>query len=464
MAEKGEKLDALLRGHVVAGTLPPVYTEHPVAVASSMQAQPLALYMDGVPTTKRDGVLGIWVYFLLSDERHLCCVIKKSRLCKCGCRGWHSLFKIFLWLAWSLLTMATGDQPFGTWDQESFTDAIRLGLVGSQLLFRAALCAIKGDWQEFCSTFGFANWKTANPPCYGCWATVQNYLKDATLAPGSETVWNDFTMADYFEACRMCEIIVHVRDMELLRRIKSSLFYDHRQNGSHGRAMRWGIVGTPIEQGDRLEPTPDMPNVSTIDSLALAQLPVRLVFWRSNQSRVKHRNPIFNPDIGITPVLLGVDQLHALNLGALQKFARELMWIMVWCSIWGNRSGDQQNWIAQSLIVMRSELKLWEERYRRAHPEHKATEIQQITSGHIGVPRSRYLKLKAAETKFFFWYLHETLKRVWGRVHQGKVWLASADSMSGLLEALSVRPWKLTLAQEQDYPPPSRLWAMSAYS
>ena len=39
---------------------PPGYMEHPVAVASNHTAQPLALYIDGLPTTKHDGVIGFY--------------------------------------------------------------------------------------------------------------------------------------------------------------------------------------------------------------------------------------------------------------------------------------------------------------------------------------------------------------------------------------------------------------------
>ena len=261
-------------------------------------------------------------------------------------------------------------------------------------------------------------------------------------------------MQDYLDACRLCEITIHVRSMELLRRIRDALFYDHRKDGSHGRALRWDVVGAPLKANDRLEPTPSIPDVAMIDSLTADQLPVQLVFWRNNQTRVKHRNPIFNAAIGITPFILGVDQLHALNLGALHKFARELMWILMWCSVWGKRAGQvQEAWISDSLIVMRSELKLWEGRYKRAHPTKKVTDVQDITAGHIGTPTCRYLKLKAAETKYFFWFLHETLPRVWRKVHQGKVWLAAADRMAGLLQVLVAKPWKLIVAQEQDCPP-----------
>ena len=135
--------------------LPPVYMDHPVAKASGYTAQPIALYVDGVPTTNRDGVIGIWVYFMLSSQRHLVAVLKKSKLCKCGCLGWCTLFIVFSWLNWSFVCMATGEHPDTCWDGSPHEDFLRRGLVGTSLLFSACVCAIKGDWMEFCSTFWF---------------------------------------------------------------------------------------------------------------------------------------------------------------------------------------------------------------------------------------------------------------------------------------------------------------------
>ena len=79
------------------------------------------------------------------------------------------------------------------------------------------------------------------------------------------------------------------------------------------------------------------------------------------------------------------------------------------------------------------------------------TEIQKITSAHVGVPTNRLLKLKAAETKYFFWFLHNRLKSVWPKLDQGRLWLQAANHMFDLLQALASMPWKLSLAQEQDY-------------
>ena len=53
--------------------------------------------------------------------------------------------------------MAIKAHPLKTWDDLDITDAIRLGVAGSELLFSAALSCIKGDWAEFCSNLWFCH-------------------------------------------------------------------------------------------------------------------------------------------------------------------------------------------------------------------------------------------------------------------------------------------------------------------
>ena len=240
MAECREQLESSLATAVRDDLLPPVYTEHPVAISSGLKAHPIALYLDGVPTTKRDGVLGVWTYFLHSPKkkRHLCAVIKKSTLCACGCGGWCSLFVLFAWLGWNMGVMAAGKNPLTAWDGSAFNDYIRASpsVAGMPLLYIACLCAIKGDWQEFCSTFAFANWATIASPCFSCWATKLDYLLDQALK-FRETAWPDFTMEDYLLACESCEVSVTVTSLAVLRAIRAALFYDKRQTGARGRAL-----------------------------------------------------------------------------------------------------------------------------------------------------------------------------------------------------------------------------------
>ena len=41
---------------------PPLVTGNPIFKARSTAAYPTALYVDGLPTTKNNGVMGFWVY------------------------------------------------------------------------------------------------------------------------------------------------------------------------------------------------------------------------------------------------------------------------------------------------------------------------------------------------------------------------------------------------------------------
>ena len=60
-------------------TWPRAYYNNPIVQRSARPVLPIALYLDGVPTTNRDGCLGIFVYNLVTMKRHLIAVVRKRR-------------------------------------------------------------------------------------------------------------------------------------------------------------------------------------------------------------------------------------------------------------------------------------------------------------------------------------------------------------------------------------------------
>ena len=221
--------------------------------------------------------------------------------------------------------------------------------------------------------------------------------------------------------------------MEVLRRLKASLFYHRRQSCGHGQCLRYDISGTVLIAGDRLEPTREVPDVSDIDGWTQVDLPRQLCFWCPNQVRVKHRNPPFSEEIDLTPFRLIVDTLHALNLGVL-RFCQELNWAMMWCNVWCDRRGMQQpEWMELACQVLRSELKAWEDKHVAANPEHKHTHVQRLTPAHFGTVSSRHLKLKAADTNTFFFFLVAKVRTVSAQLHNGDLWLGANNAMDTLL-------------------------------
>ena len=96
------------------GQLADCYLEHPVrlaAVAAGVPAYPLGLYLDGVQCWNRDGVIGFYLWSMTTGIWHLLCVLQKSTLCRCGCRGWCSLWPVWQMLRWSFECLANGVYP-----------------------------------------------------------------------------------------------------------------------------------------------------------------------------------------------------------------------------------------------------------------------------------------------------------------------------------------------------------------
>ena len=83
--------------------LPKRYFEHQAvrSAPAGTLVHPLCIHIDAVPFTRSDSILGITIYFLLTERRHLVFSIRKSEVCSCGCRGWCSLAPAFACLAWS---------------------------------------------------------------------------------------------------------------------------------------------------------------------------------------------------------------------------------------------------------------------------------------------------------------------------------------------------------------------------
>ena len=145
-----------LREKVDSGGLPPNYFSHPLVASASEAILPVALYMDGLSYTASDSVIGIWLINMATTTRMLVGVIRKRLLCQCGCRGWDTLFPIFVYFRRCLEYLAIGAYPNSRPDSAPWreSDRVRASLGGQPLPMRACLVHIKGDWMELCSRLG----------------------------------------------------------------------------------------------------------------------------------------------------------------------------------------------------------------------------------------------------------------------------------------------------------------------
>ena len=96
------------------------YLKHPAVVTPGPPTLPGAFYVDGVPYSQNDGVIGFWFYSRVTQVRHLCVVVRRRHLCKCGCQpqGWCTLNAILTYLAWSLAALVKGQYPTMTHEQK----------------------------------------------------------------------------------------------------------------------------------------------------------------------------------------------------------------------------------------------------------------------------------------------------------------------------------------------------------
>ena len=92
--------------------LPKCYYMHPVVLSAFGElVLPCAIFIDGLPYSLNDSVIGFWLVNLLTGCRYLLGTLRKKFACQCGCRGWCTFFEIFNFLAWSVQAMDDGRYP-----------------------------------------------------------------------------------------------------------------------------------------------------------------------------------------------------------------------------------------------------------------------------------------------------------------------------------------------------------------
>ena len=134
---------------------------------------PICLYVDGIPLHRRDGVLAFFVYNMISEKRHLVTAFRRSQLCRCGCKGWCSLYMLWTLLAWSFDCLAQGIWPARRHDSCAFGsgDEGRESKSGHTMM-QGALLHAKGDWAEFAHTMALMSWSSFLHPCFRCFSSL----------------------------------------------------------------------------------------------------------------------------------------------------------------------------------------------------------------------------------------------------------------------------------------------------
>lgn len=397
--------------------LPLAYLDHPVVrAAPPATVLPLSIYIDGLPITKTDGVIGFHVKNLVTGARHICGTLRKSRLCKCGCRGWCSIFPVLCFMEYCCWAMIDKVMPAGRHDHLAWrlTDAAREMASGAALSFCAIVVKIAGDWSEYCTTLGMPTWAAKFHPCLFCFVTLAQLLDPTPLSPG-EFPYERKDETSYDLACRRCEIWVTLLSPEVHKRVLDRLHYKKGEKGPRGRAMKHPLPELGLLTNDRLEPSELLHDVGAFDLLVpTAAKPLRVLFWRrSEETSTRHRCPLLSPRIHTSLYTLIVDTLHAWYLGIAQRFLGWLWWQFVDDDFFGTGGTTIEARTTDTIQRLRFELKAFYAESRAKLPAGKrVAQLDDLCPKHLGTRGGNYLKSKAAETRplveFSEWLLLKT--------------------------------------------------------
>eukprot|EP00959_Pyramimonas_sp_CCMP1952_P262630 5491707-Pyramimonas_sp.AAC.1 len=157
--------------------------------------------------------------------------------------------------------------------------------------------------------------------------------------------WGTHDLDWFDKACSACEVTVDVVDEDARTRIieQGGLHFDKRKKKC-GFVLARAVVSLGLQQNDRLEPGLGLPNIAHFSE---APLPLRVTFWRCHWDRkgrlidrALHRNPVFSPQVGITPLNLHIDALHTVYLGVYSKYVASVIWAAVDCNLFSVTGGS----------------------------------------------------------------------------------------------------------------------------
>jgi hypothetical protein len=412
------------------GILPDAYWQHPLVRDEPTRVVPLALYVDGVPYSNTDSVIGYWVTCLATGAKFIVAAFRKRLLCQCGCRGWCSHYAILQFLRWTFVALAEGKYPAERHDGLPWKplDRERMLLAGSALPFKCCLVHIKGDWCEYAGTLGFPTWNDGIRPCFACPAFGDNMFETVGHTIGA-LAWEENADDDYEQACQRCEkrIVLNEENKNL---VCSLLRFDKRSAGSKGLALTMAIPALGLEAGDRLEPSPTLPDVCALED---QDAPVAVIFWRvSDESLARHRNPLFCVEIGVSPTKnLTVDELHAVNLGVMQWWCKHAIWHVISCGVYGNVGTLEEKHLA-AVLGIRHDLMAWYKSSAREYP--KLTRLSDLTVKMLGTASAQKCKTKGAETWGLLLFLVHLLARCAGQVGaEGAVLLQAGQALKRMV-------------------------------
>ena len=298
--------------------LPDRFYTHPVYSRHLHKTCPLGFFSDGVPFTKRDTMIAFYWSSLQSPRRHLICAIRKSDLCKCGCKGLCTIGAVQRVIAWSFTVIQSGVWPDNDHMGRPLLlngEEARAAKAGLPLAdgYVGALIEMRADLEEYCAAMGFKRWSVKQTPCWCCTATVRQMYNFPAHIEGSPWHAAARTSETYAADLAGAMYEVEVASDGELSEILAKLKFDQRKEGYGGKCLTEAIRGVP--KGARLMEYGPVIDLHQLDNIPT---PCTLSFFDTRgNSAINYVCPLFTIE-GFGVESLTLDVMHVLDLGVCQ--------------------------------------------------------------------------------------------------------------------------------------------------
>ena len=471
--EQDVKTNKLLQAEIERSAWPPAYKNH-VLVRKAVQEgrplpYPLGVFADGTVYTsyissQARTVLGFWIINLITGARYYFGGIRSNEFCRCGCRGWCTVWCVLRALAYALHANASGQRPSRTSSgallAESDALAIMRNKKGVNLSYTGAVSVMKQDHGEVSHTYGLPCVTSTHHGCPFCTCTKHDMHTMYARAHFGQCPFHCRTADDYEKDCQRLEVDIVLRTPDDLKALveRGQLKY-MKGRGYWGRTFMADFARLGVQAKDRLDPSDMLPDVDKLEQLAT---PCVLKIWRPNYvggnqivDPIVHRCPIFVKSLGISPASMGVDDLHSLYKGPVERFNAAVLWRLILNNPWGVTGNEAQR---QDLAAkhLRADLFLWQ---RKVGLE-ASKKFQDFTLSMCGPQRGATdsdefphpggsLKLKAAENGTLLLWTTDMLERLGSNVPFSKELATVGQSLSAYLDHIRSEPFLVSLQAQQ---------------
>ena len=130
------------------------------------------------------------------------------------------------------------------------------------------------------------------------------------------------------------------------------------------------------------------------------------------ESMVRHRCPLIDPAIGITPeTVLCMDALHTLYLGPIHSWVVFTTWSLFRARAFGPYDAGVPHQLALACLTFKHELHRWYRERARIFPTERLTRLGTVDPKTVGTHNAMRFKAKAAEAYGVMLFLLSELRR-----------------------------------------------------